>query len=99
MDIRTLAQNKALHKYFEWLAIELNSAGYSVAKTLKASVVWTPLSVKELLWKPIQSAVLAKISTTELEKKEIDTVYDVLNALTAEKFGISILFPSKNGND
>lgn len=99
MDIRTLTQNKALHKYFELLATELNSAGYSVAKTLKASVVWTPLSVKELLWKPIQNAVLAKISTTELEKKEIDTVYDVLNALTAEKFGISILFPSKNGND
>ena len=58
MDIRTLAQNKALHKYFELLATELNSAGYSVAKTLKASVVWTPLN-----------AVLAKISTTELEKE------------------------------
>ena len=39
-----------------------------------------------------------KARIAELEKKEIDTVYDVLNALTAEKFGISILFPSKNGN-
>ena len=40
-----------------------------VVKTLKVSVVWTPLSVKELLWKPIQNAVLAKTSTTELEKE------------------------------
>ena len=95
-DIRTLQQNKALHKYFELLATELNNAGYTVTKTLKASVIWSPLSVKELLWKPIQEAVFAKTSTTELERKEIDKVFDVLNQLTAEKFGISINFPSRD---
>lgn len=95
IDIRTIQQNKALHKYFSLLAEALNNGGYTVATTIKASVVWTPLSVKELIWRPLQEAVLKKKSTTELEKAEIDKVYDNVNFYTAEKLGISIPFPTK----
>lgn len=95
IDIRTIQQNKALHKYFALLAEALNNGGYTVATTIKTSVVWTPLSVKELIWRPLQEAVLKKKSTTELEKAEIDKVYDNVNFYTAEKLGISIPFPSK----
>lgn len=94
-DIRTVLQNRALHKYFSLLADALNAGGYTVATTIKASVIWTPLSVKELIWKPLQEVILNKKSTTELQKEEIDKVYDTVNLLTAERFKISILFPSK----
>lgn len=93
-DIRTLKQNSAMHKYFTLLAEELNDRGLSVANTLKVEVDWNAGRVKENLWRPIQEAVLNKRSTTELNKDEIDRVYDTLNRALAIKFGISIPFPS-----
>lgn len=94
-DMRTLTQNRALHKYFGLLAEELNKGGLSVVKTLKVDVEWTPDSVKELLWRPIMEAVLDKKSTTQLNKDEITKVYDTLNLALSNKFGFSIEFPSK----
>jgi len=95
---RTLQQNKALHKYFELLAEQLNSAGYDMKKVLKPEIdiSWTKENVKEYLWKPIQSALFLKKSTTELETKDIDKVYDVLNRHLGQKLGIeNIPFPSE----
>lgn len=98
---RTLQQNKALHKYFELLAQELNLAGYDMKRTLKESVdiPWNGATVKEYLWKPIQSAQLMKPSTTELTTKEIDTIYDTLNRHLAEKTGVHVGFPSSEPNE
>lgn len=95
-DTRTLTQNRALHKYFTLLADTLNDGGLTVVKTLKVDVDWTPDSVKELLWRPIQEAVLDKKSTTKLNKDEISKVYDVLNRALGVKFGISLEFPNKD---
>ena len=93
----TRSQQNALHKYFELLAEALNSAGLDMKKVLKPGVAipWSPISVKEFLWRPIQKACLGKQSTTELNKfEDINIVYDTLNRHLSEKFYISEPFPS-----
>ncbi len=94
---RTLKQNNSLHKYCDMLADELNFAGYDMRKVLKPSVdiPWTAESIKSHLWRPIQMAMYDKLSTTELNTDEVSKVYETLNRHTAEKFGISVIFPSE----
>lgn len=93
-DMRTLQQNRALHKYFSLVAEALNDRQLTVKTIIKADIEWNPLSVKEMLWKPIQKAVLQKKSTTELKRKEIDEVYDTINLALGQKFGIHVPFPT-----
>lgn len=94
--LRTLAQNKAAHLYFTMLADAFNSAGMDMKRVLKPTIAiaWTPESIKNYLWKPIQDAMFQKKSTTELNTDEVTKVYEVLNRHSAEKFGIGIQFPS-----
>lgn len=94
--VRTMRQNRALHKMFALLAENLNTAGLDMRRTLKPGVEipWSPKAVKEYLWRPVQSAQLAKSSTTELTTKEIDEVFDTLNRHLGVKFGITQTFPS-----
>ena len=94
--IRTIQQNKALHKYFQMLADELNILGLDMRKTLKPSIdiPWSGATVKEFLWRPVQQAQLRKKSTTELTTQEIDKVFDTINRHLGERFGVSIQFPS-----
>lgn len=93
-DLRTTAQNSALHLFFTMIAKELNKQGLSIPKVLKADVKFSPDAVKDFMWRPIQKAITSKESTTKLEKQEIDQVYEVLNKLLGEKFGIFVPFPS-----
>ena len=93
-DLRTLAQNRAMHLYFKQVADALNGAGLDMKQVIKADVQWTHISVKEMMWKPLQKALLSKESTTKLKKDEIDTVYHNLNRLLGQKFGIYVPFPS-----
>lgn len=94
---RTVTQNSALHLYLTMLADALNAAGLDMAEVLKkdAEIPWTPLTVKERLWRPIQQAMLEKASTTRLSRKQVSEVYDVLNRHTSAKLGVSILWPDK----
>ncbi len=92
---RTLTQNSAIHKYFELLADGLNDAGYDVTSTIKIPVSFTPDTVKKYLFKPVMTALFPdKNSTTELSTIEVNQVYEELNRLTGEKFGVSLVFPS-----
>lgn len=93
---RTTRQNSAIHKYYELLAEELNNAGLSMMKVLKAEaeIPWTSNSVKEHLWRPIQVAQLDKESTTDLNTKEIGEIYETLNRYIGEKLGVHVAFPS-----
>ena len=95
-DNRTTTQNRALHKYFSLLANELNTAGLTISKMIKVEVEWSPHTVKELLWKPVQMALLNKDSTTKLTKDEVSKVYDTLNLALGQKKGISVPFPSQD---
>lgn len=93
---RTFTQNNALHLWYELVAEAFNEAGYTVQLVLskKMDMDWTKDSVKELLWRPAQQAILGKKSTTELNKLEdIDKVFEHLNRHLGEKFGIFVDFP------
>lgn len=95
---RTDLQNRALHKYFSLLAECLNDAGLDAKRTLKPEIdiPWTPAMIKDLLWRPIQKAMTGKESTTELTSGEPNRVYEVLDRHLAEKFGLSVPFPSED---
>ncbi len=92
---RTDKQNAALHLYFTQLSEALNDAGFDMKKLIKKEIdiPWTPINVKEYLWRPIQKELLKKKSTTELKTTDIDKVYDVLNELLGERTGIFIPWP------
>jgi len=96
MNQRTGQQNKALHKYFATVATTLNDAGYDVVHTLRhdAEVPWNPILVKDMLWRPLQVAMVQKTSTAALDTSEIDKVYSVLNKHLGEKLAIHVPFPS-----
>lgn len=93
---RTLQQNKALHKFFQLLADELNEKGLDMRKTLKESIEipWNGRTVKDYLWRPIQELQLKKESTTELTTREIDKIYETLNRFLGEKLAVHVPFPS-----
>lgn len=93
---RTAQQNRALHVLFRLLAEELNNNGLDMKKTLKPEIdiPWTPVNVKEFLWRPVQQAQLGKQSTTVLTTKEIDEVFDTINKHLGERLGVHIPFPS-----
>ena len=94
MEKRTRQQNKALHKYFALLAEEMNNAGLDMKKVITVDVPWTPATVKQWLWKPVQMAQLEKESTTELTTAEVNKVYETINRLMGDKFGLHVPFPS-----
>lgn len=90
---RTQSQNNALHLFFTFLADELNNSGQTIQLVLKhkMEIDWTPSTVKELLWRPAQKAILGKESTTELSKTgEIEKVYNHLARHLGEKCHIEI---------
>ncbi len=100
MTKRTPPQNASLHVYCTLLAKALNEAGYDVGTTIQVPVDFTKDTVKEYMVRPIMTALHPdKDSTTQLDTVEIQNVYEHLNRLTAEKFGISIPWPDKNADD
>jgi hypothetical protein len=98
MTQRTPQQNKALHKYLELVAEEMNRNGITMQDVVKAikraEIRPTKESLKEVVWKPLQEIILAKKSTTELEKTEIDEIYEVMNKWLGQEFEIHIPFPT-----
>ena len=97
MTKRTLTQNASLHVYLEQLAWTLNEGGYDVRETITMPVDFTKETVKEYMFKPIMKALYPdKLSTKELSTVEIQEVYENLNRLTSEKFGIGIDWPSND---
>jgi len=95
-EYRTTQQNRALYKYFRLVSDALNDAGYEMQEFLtsnKVDVPWSAELIKDVIWRPIQKAALQKNSTAELEKTEIDVVYDIVNRFLAKK-DIQIPFPS-----
>ena len=93
---RTLTQNRALHKYFELLAQALNDAGYDMKKTIRKDIdiSWSPITIKEYLWKPFLKGYKLKTSTTQMTTKDIDKIYDMVNKVVGERTGVFVGFPS-----
>jgi hypothetical protein len=97
---RTGQQNKAIHVYCAELAQALNGAGLDMRAVLAAmkqgvEIPWTLDLIKETIWRQIQNAMIDKASTTRLTPEQVSKVYEVCNRFTAERFGISMPFPSR----
>jgi len=95
-DMRTLKQNRALHKFFTMVSETMNNRGLTPKKVIKIDLEWTPTAVKEMLWRPVQESVLNKKSTTKLKKEEITKVYDILNMAFGERLGFNVAFPHRD---
>ena len=94
---RTVKQNKCLHAYCQQLAVQLNEAGYDFTdgRVIRLPVQFTGDNVKEYMFKKAMTALYPdKVSTTELDTKEIQYVYENLNAFTAREFGVGVDWPS-----
>lgn len=75
------------------VAQTLNEAGYSVIATIKNVGIegrWTTMRVKEFIWRPVQTSMYGKKSTTELEKLEgeIGRIHEVIMRELGEKHEI-----------
>jgi hypothetical protein len=94
---RTSKQNNAMHKYFRLLAAALTGAGYD-QRTFPwrdgLQIPFTAESVKDLFWHPIQQAMLGKKSTSDLEPKEVNVVYEAVDRAISERTGVHVEFPS-----
>ena len=92
MKQRTSLQNRSLHKFCQMLADVLNDAGYDMKRTLKhdVEIPWTMENVKNHLWRPIQTALTEKESTTDLDTVEPSQIHEVLSRHLASKLGVSV---------
>lgn len=92
---RTLQQNKAIHVLFKMISDALNDAGLDLHAVLKSGIdiPWTPIMVKEVMWKSVLLIMKNKKSTTEMTTKEIDEVFDVVNRQLS-LMGLTVEFPS-----
>jgi hypothetical protein len=94
---RTSQQNKALWKFFELLADELNLAGLDMRKVLKPTynIPWTKQSIHDHIWLPIQKALFGTDSTKFLHKQQqIDKIHQVIMREIGEKHHIEYIeFP------
>lgn len=87
---RTKQQNRALHKLFAQLADVLNDSGYDMKAVLKPEVEipWTPESVKNHLWRPIQEIMIDVESTADCKTVDYKPVYETLCRHLSGKLGI-----------
>lgn len=95
---RTLLQNAALHKYFSLLSEELNNSGQEMLHFFKdgVDIPWNPVLVKELIWRPIQEAMLNERSTADAKTMEYVKIYETLNRHLSEKRGIYVAWPESS---
>ena len=95
MTLRTDQQRKAIEVYCREVAKEMNDAGHSVQETFSAPVSLSQENIKQGMFKVVMKALYPdKTSTTDLETNEVTNVYENMNRITAERYGISMEFPN-----
>lgn len=99
---RTTLQNRSIHKYCALLAEAFESSGLDMQEVLSKAVPvrWTMEAVKEVIWKRIQVVMYPdKPSTTQLETKDVNEVYQVISRHMATEFNIKQSFPNRHRDD
>ena len=92
---RTLKQNSALWKYLTLLAEEMDGAGLDMREAISVPIQPTKDNVKSEMWDRVQMALFPEVdSSRKLSTKQIQQVYENMDRFTAQKFGISIEWPS-----
>ena len=92
---RTSAQNRAVHKWLREVASKLDDAGYEASETITVPISFTEEIVKEYMFKPVARAMYGRKSTTALTSDEMRSVIAQMERLFAEKFGVTVPFPSR----
>ena len=94
---RSSQQNKSLHLLFNNISFELNRMGlqftYRGIKGMEIEVPYTPETVKDYLWRPLQQALIGKESTTKLTTEDINKIFETLAQWFSQQ-GVIIDFPS-----
>ena len=95
MTQRSPQQRKAIELYCKQVADAMNDAGHSVQTAFTAEVAISHENIKEHMFKVVMHSLYPdKTSTTELETDEVTNVYENMNRITAERYGVSMVFPS-----
>jgi len=98
---RTITQNKAMHKYFEIIAENMNDAGITQKSLIGSFKDGFELPVTEHMIKDIfrevGRAMFRKDSTADISTKEISEVHRVVDQRFAEVTGVSAPWPSDAG--
>jgi hypothetical protein len=63
-------------------------------KEFSVDIEWNTELFKDLIWRPVQIAMIKKKSTAQLTIEELQTVYETVNRIVSEKYGVGYQFPS-----
>jgi predicted transcriptional regulator len=100
IKIRTNQQSKAIHLFCKQVADALNNEGHTMQSVVKhinkMEIVPTKNNVKEIIWRTAQLSTCHTDSTTLLERKDIDKIYDAINMFLGHYFQIHVPFPSND---
>ena len=87
----TSQQNKAIHAYCDDIARTLAAAGHDMQQVVTLPIEPRKL-VKQIMWRPVQQALLGKKSVTQLKMHDVDDVFRVIAKHLAETHDIDVRF-------
>lgn len=97
VQTRSSLQNSSLHLFFAFVSTELNGLGltfkYDGLNLKGLESRYTPLIVKEFIWRPIQIAMFNIQSTKKINTQQINEIIDVITKYFGDR-GINLEFPS-----
>jgi len=97
MDMRSLKQNSALHVWCTQIADTLNANNLYMTGLFNNDIMWTMELVKTQIIKGLIKQLFNIDSTTQLKRKEFDTLIDTITVIFGEKKGIAIPpFPARD---
>jgi len=94
LDMRTVAQNRALHLWCKQISEALNAANIYMQGVFKSEIEWDMTLVKEVIIKRTIKKVFSIDSTTKLKRKELDQMIDFIVLALASSIEVPE-FPNK----
>lgn len=92
---RTAKQNSALWKYLTMLAEKMDGAGIDMKEAIHVPIRPNKDNVKAEMFDKVMMALFPEVdSSTKLSTRQIQEVYENLNRFTAQRFGITVEWPS-----
>ncbi len=94
-------QMACIHIIYRMFAEALNNGGFDIQRAIDMKGIRLPISfteenVKQIFGKPvIKSLYPKKNSHTKLSTKQVQEVFEVLNAAMSKVFGVSLQWPDR----
>lgn len=97
-ETRSSLQNRAMHLFFTFIASELNNLGitFNLNSVFNEIVElrYTPVLVKETIWRPIQLTLFNIQSTKDINASQLNEISETIIKYFADR-GIELHFPSQ----